>query len=318
MSGFGTWSAEEIAAVQRELEAYVRRIVCTPVLTRREQADWTAEMTAHLLEQVSQFADRGQTPDEAVAHAIHQFGVPRELRRQIDREALGYPPSVLLIVACIGVVLLLCSLYALYWAVPPVPSMEIPWHPPRWVSLFTQGFPLSPSLMLAWTLACLAMFRCRSRRDRGGIGVTILLFACAWIGQRALHTPSLGATLTFYGAMGPVHLLDPAFLAGCTILFGLGLALYRWTQNRIVSLFPIALSVAEGLLFPVRNAAQAALYHLTGNPALWGHWNPFTDTFTVLQLIITVAARAMVLGLLLALFRRFDRQRGDRASAQAA
>ncbi|MCL6599418.1 MAG: permease prefix domain 1-containing protein [Alicyclobacillus macrosporangiidus] len=247
-----------------EIEEYLWRLVRGAGLSRREQLDWVAEMRTHLEEDIHTRIAAGAVHEEAVAAALRAFGSARRLRRQVARETFGATRTTLFSAAAGFFLLFLVSVWALHagvgagvgtglgtalggGAAMTGPDAATGSGADVWMRRVL--ILLSPSLMLSLCLGCLWCLKTRSRRDRMAIGLVIATFAALWLIQRATHHWGVGAVLTFYD-LRPVALAQPAFAAGCLLLFAMGLAVYAATRNRWLSIFPIALSLALGSWAP--------------------------------------------------------------------
>ncbi|WP_067929173.1 permease prefix domain 1-containing protein [Alicyclobacillus shizuokensis] len=288
-----------------EIENYLKHIVHRSGLTRSEQAEWVAEMSTHLLDEVEHLKDTGLGEAEAVAKALRQFGSRREIRKQIARQTFGITLPVITSLSSVFFALFLLGVYLLYASIPsnPDPSTWTSWHENPWVRFFTTRILISPSLMLALCLDTLMLVKTRCQRDRWALVLITCIFAALWLFMRISHNYYFAGLLVPYrnAYTVPFELLTAT---SYLILACLSVAMYLFTKNKDISRFPILFSLAIGLWVPVRDSVQYHLWQATHWSGFGGHYDPFISN--ELGILLMVGIQLLLLVLLRYVFRAVD------------
>ncbi|MCL6445003.1 MAG: permease prefix domain 1-containing protein [Alicyclobacillus sp.] len=283
-----------------EIENYLKHIVRRSGLTRSEQAEWVAEMSTHLLDEVEHLKDTGLGEAEAVEKAIRRFGSRKEIRKQIARQTFGITLPVITSLSSVFFALFLLGIYLLYASIPsnPDPSTWTSWNENPWVRFFTTRIPISPSLMLALCLDTLMLVKTRCQRDRWALVLITCIFAALWLFMRISHHYYL-AGLLVPGWQDPRSV---PFEVADILLLCLSVGIYLFTKNKSISRFPILLPLAIGLWVPIRDSVQYHLWLATHWSGFWGHHDPNNG----LGILLMVGIQLLLLVLLRYIFRAVD------------
>ena len=279
--------------MQDHIQSYLKEVMRHSGLSRLEKADWIEEMTGHLHDEAAEIMRRGYGEDEAIALAKKEFGEPAVLRRRISRETFGLSVSAILLSAAVCFVLFCVDCSILTIAVrlrqPSIYTSNL--ASMLWAAL------TSPSLTAGLCFSFLSLLKTRRRADRMAILSTLAGFGLLWAMVRMPLSFEVNQLLFAFKGMyiaGPeVGFVTVGIITA--FLAAWGLALFAWTRNRWVGLFPTVLSIVVGLcavvVFPTLNG--------------FFNWNDAT----ALYMLEAVAVRCVPVVLLVFIFKMIDAHR---------
>ena len=313
-ANLGFVSGGGAVVMEEQFLPYLEKVTRHSGLSKREQAEWIEEMSAHLYEEVLNLMGSGYEEKAAIEIALQKFGEPSVVRKKISRETFGFSVSTIYILAFISLVLFFLGVYLNQLNYPYEVSVGVPqkpWYPNPWLYFFTSILPLSPSLMIALFINFILLFKTHRKRDRMSLFLTLVIFGLLWILWRLPLPPMMNQMV-----MAVIHpsTMEPWFSFTLVVFVIWGLSLYRWTKNRWMSISPMLISFAVGLWFPLLNVFQTMMSIVMSIRLLGGSIyapDPFVPVMN------TGVARAIQLVILLVLFKVFDWYQGRRKRSVA-
>ena len=231
-----------------DIQKYLERVMRHSGLSKREKVSWIEEMSVHLQEETLKLTNSGYEEEDATRLALRRFGEPVALRKRISRETFGLPTMVIFFLSSICFVAFCIDLYVFY-----VHPMQSPgtWYRGyrntwKYVHNLITTVPLSTTIMLGLCIGFLSLFKTRCRKDRAGVVLTLMVFGVLWVLIK-LPMPFFMNELLF--GFKNMTIMEPTIVIIDGLLFVWGVFLYIWTKNRWISLLPIFITIAIGLMW---------------------------------------------------------------------
>lgn len=227
-----------------EVLSHLQAVMRRSGLSKRERAEWMEEMASHLDVQVGQLVESGYPQEEAITLALEKFGKPSTVRRNISRETFGMTVPTIVWLAAIWFALFLVNYGMLIMSVRAGKASVYTAN----LADMLRALPTSPSLMLGLCLSSLSLLKTRCRADRAGLVITLAIFGALWVLLR-MPLDHEGNQLLF--AFREMSMKQPWVSWNLGFLTVWGLALFAWTRNAWIGVFPTILSLAVGALNPL-------------------------------------------------------------------
>lgn len=230
--------------MSQQIHSYLESIVRRSGLSKREKADWMEEMATHLQDEVKQLTESGYGEDEALNIAFQKFGQPSVVRKKISRETFGATVPVITTLSTVSFALFLFNSGLLAAVVRSrAPSNYIPN-----ILSMVKALPLSPSLMLGICLSSLTLLKTRCRRDRIALFSGLAVYGVLWV---AIRLPLPHVLNDWIFRFRGLSMVQPWVSINTVIMIVWGLGLFLWTGNKLVSVYPVILSVVVGVWSPI-------------------------------------------------------------------
>ena len=257
-------------------DAYLYQILNGTYLHKQEKVAWIEEMQSHLEDSVQHYRVAGLSDEQAHQRALASFGTAKELRQQIIRETFVISPKWYLIVGVLCFISLGVALFTNTRFDDSVVTIGNPatWEPiptPQWVVWLHQHFPLNPARWATLGTMSFMMVFTRKQTDRLAVLISWIPFSVSLLPSSvSLPLGSDGIRQVIFSALPIIQPVSIGATCEYGIIFALGIALYIWTRNRIISLTPWMISITLTVAPFLWSLMQETLWEQTRNPIFWG------------------------------------------------